>query len=218
MALAIFDLDNTLIGGDSDHLWGEFLVHHGHVDADYYRRENDRFYEEYQRGELNIHEWLTFQFKPLAEHSLEILQRWHQQFMIEAIEPIWLPKAEELVESHRSKGDTLLIITATNRFITTPIAERLDIPHLIATEPEMDESGYTGQVTGTPSYQAGKITRLHQWLEHQQISMEGSFFYSDSFNDLPLLEEVDHPVAVDPDDTLRAAAEKRGWKILSLRD
>ncbi len=217
MALAIFDLDNTLIGGDSDHLWGEFLVRHGHVDADFYRSENDRFYREYQNGTLNIHDWLDFQFQPLAAHSMETLQQWHQQFMQEEIEPIWLSKAEELVESHRNKGDTLLIITATNRFITEPIAEKLAIPHLIATEPEQIDGRYSGKVEGIPSYQEGKISRLNQWLEQQQISMEGSHFYSDSHNDLPLLEHVDHPVAVDPDETLRAAATERGWPILSLR-
>jgi HAD superfamily hydrolase (TIGR01490 family) len=217
MALAIFDLDNTLIGGDSDHLWGEFLVRHGHVDADFYRSENDRFYHEYQNGTLDIHEWLEFQFRPLAAHPLQTLQRWHQQFMQEEIEPIWLPKAEALVESHRSQGDTLLIITATNRFITAPIAQKLNIPHLIATEAEQTNGRYSGRVEGTPSYQGGKITRLNSWLAQQQLSMEGSHFYSDSHNDLPLLEHVDHPVAVDPDPILRATAAERGWSILSLR-
>lgn len=218
MALAIFDLDNTLIGGDSDHLWGEFLVRHGHVDADHYRSENDRFYREYQRGTLDIYEWLDFQFQPLAAHPLQTLQGWHQQFMREEIEPVWLPKAVELVESHRSRGDTLLIITATNRFITAPIAEKLNIPHLIATEPEMVDGAYSGKVDGTPSYQEGKITRLKSWLGAHQISMAGSTFYSDSHNDLPLLQYVDHPVAVDPDDTLRATATEHGWSILTLRD
>lgn len=217
MALAIFDLDNTLIGGDSDHLWGEFLVRHGHVDADFYRSENDRFYQQYQQGTLDIYEWLEFQFKPLAAHSMQTLLNWHQQFMREEIEPIWLPKAVDLVEHHREKGDTLLIITATNRFITEPIAEQLNIPHLIATEPEQINGRYSGRVTGLPSYQQGKITRLDEWLQQQQISMEGSSFYSDSHNDLPLLEHVDHPVAVDPDDTLRSTAIKQGWPILSLR-
>ena len=217
MALAIFDLDNTLIGGDSDHLWGEFLVRHGHVDADFYRSENDRFYQEYQNGTLNIYDWLDFQFKPLTSQSMDTLQQWHQQFMEEEIAPIWLPKAEALVASHRAKGDTLLIITATNRFVTAPIAEKLEIPHLIATELEMVDGGYSGKVEGTPSYQEGKITRLNQWLEQQQLSMEGSSFYSDSHNDLPLLEHVDHPVAVDPDPTLHDTATARGWPILTLR-
>ena len=218
MALTIFDLDNTLIGGDSDHLWGEFLVRHGHVDADFYRSENDRFYTEYQNGTLDIYEWLDFQFQPLAAHSMETLQQWHQQFMAEEIEPIWLAKAVALIESHRQQDDILLIITATNRFITEPIAQKLNIPHLIATEPEIIDGAYSGKVAGLPSYQAGKITRLNEWLEQQQISMEGSTFYSDSHNDLPLLEHVDHPVAVDPDETLRATANEQGWAILSLRD
>ncbi|MBT3472370.1 MAG: HAD family hydrolase [Gammaproteobacteria bacterium] len=218
MALTIFDLDNTLIGGDSDHLWGEFLVRHGHVDADFYRSENDRFYTEYQNGTLDIYEWLDFQFQPLAAHSMETLQQWHQQFMAEEIEPIWLAKAVALIESHRQQDDILLIITATNRFITEPIAQKLNIPHLIATEPEIIDGAYSGKVAGLPSYQAGKITRLNEWLKQQQISMEGSTFYSDSHNDLPLLEHVDHPVAVDPDETLRATANEQGWAILSLRD
>lgn len=218
MALAIFDLDNTLIGGDSDHLWGEFLVRHGHVDADHYRSENDRFYREYQNGTLDIYEWLDFQFQPLATHSMQTLQNWHQQFMVEEIEPIWLPRAVELVESHRQQGDTLLIITATNRFITEPIAAKLNIPHLIATEPERVDGAYSGKVDGLPSYQEGKITRLNAWLQQQAIDMAGSLFYSDSHNDLPLLEHVDHPIAVDPDDTLRATATQRGWSILSLRN
>ena len=218
MALTIFDLDNTLIGGDSDHLWGEFLVRHGHVDADFYRSENDRFYTEYQNGTLDIYEWLDFQFQPLAAHSMETLQQWHQQFMAEEIEPIWLAKAVALIEAHRQQDDILLIITATNRFITEPIAQKLNIPHLIATEPEIIDGAYSGKVAGLPSYQAGKITRLNEWLKQQQISMEGSTFYSDSHNDLPLLEHVDHPVAVDPDKTLRATANEQGWAILSLRD
>ncbi|MBT8007657.1 MAG: HAD family hydrolase [Gammaproteobacteria bacterium] len=218
MALTIFDLDNPLIGGDSDHLWGEFLVRHGHVDADFYRSENDRFYTEYQNGTLDIYEWLDFQFQPLAAHSMETLQQWHQQFMAEEIEPIWLAKAVALIESHRQQDDILLIITATNRFITEPIAQKLNIPHLIATEPEIIDGAYSGKVAGLPSYQAGKITRLNEWLKQQQISMEGSTFYSDSHNDLPLLEHVDHPVAVDPDETLRATANEQGWAILSLRD
>ncbi len=217
MALAIFDLDNTLIGGDSDHLWGEFLVRHGHVDADHYRRENDRFYREYQQGVLDIFEWLAFQFQPLASHPMQTLQDWHQQFMHEEIEPIWLPQAVELVESHRQQGDTLLIITATNRFITAPIADKLNIPNLIATEPRIVEGAYSGEVEGTPSYQEGKISRLDEWLEQHDVSMVGSHFYSDSHNDLPLLEHVDYPVAVDPDDTLRNIAAERGWPILSLR-
>ncbi|MBT3198103.1 MAG: HAD family hydrolase [Gammaproteobacteria bacterium] len=218
MALAIFDLDNTLIGGDSDHLWGVFLVRHGHVDADLYSRENNRFYTEYQQGTLDINEWLSFQFQPLVAQTTETLNQWHQQFMVEEIEPILLPKATALIQSHRDRGDTLLIITATNRFITAPIASLLNIPHLIATNPQMVDGQYSGKVDGLPSYQGGKITRLEQWREQNPISMSGSYFYSDSHNDLPLLEHVDHPVAVDPDEPLRATAAERGWPILSLRN
>ncbi|HIJ25334.1 MAG: HAD family hydrolase [Gammaproteobacteria bacterium] len=217
MALAIFDLDNTLIGGDSDHLWGEFLVRHGHVDKDFYRRENDRFYAQYVAGTLDIEEWLSFQFAPLAAQDMATLKRWHQQFMLEEIQPIMLPKAEELIESHRTKGDTLLVITATNHFITAPIVERLGIPHLIATIPEQLNGAFTGQVDGLPSYQQGKITRLEAWLKEHPLSMEGSTFYSDSHNDLPLLKQVEFAVAVDPDEILRETAQQHNWPILSLR-
>ncbi len=217
MALTLFDLDNTLIGGDSDHLWGEFLVRHGHVEETFYRRENDRFYAEYQRGVLNIHEWLEFQLKPLTGQSMSILKQWHRQFMEEDIEPILLPKAFELIEHHRNRGDQLLIVTATNRFITAPIANRLAIPELIATEPEMINDQFSGKTVGTPSYQQGKISRLEEWLKEHSVSLADSTFYSDSHNDLPLLEYVEHPVAVDPDATLREMASARGWPILSLR-
>ena len=217
MALAIFDLDNTLIGGDSDHLWGEFLVRHGHVDKDFYRRENDRFYAQYVAGTLDIEEWLSFQFAPLAAQDMATLKRWHQQFMLEEIQPIMLPKAEELIESHRTKGDTLLVITATNHFITAPIVERLGIPHLIATIPEQLNGAFTGQVDGLPSYQQGKITRLEACLKEHPLSMEGSTFYSDSHNDLPLLKQVEFAVAVDPDEILRETAQQHNWPILSLR-
>ena len=218
MTLAIFDLDNTLIGGDSDHAWGEFLVEQGVVDANVYREANDRFYEDYKAGALNIFEYLEFALAPLAEHDPEALHQWREQFVREKIQPLMLPKAAALVAEHRSKGDTLLIITATNRFVTEPIAEALDIPHLIATEPEHIDGRYTGKVAGTPSFQEGKIHRLQDWLQEHQIDMQGSYFYSDSHNDLPLLEQVSFPVAVDPDDTLRATSEQRGWPIITLRD
>ena len=138
--------------------------------------------------------------------------------MASKIEPNILPKAEELLARHRTKGDTLLIITATNRFITAPIAERLGVDHLIAVNPEVKEGRYTGRVSGIPSYREGKVTRLEKWLEDQDLTMEGAWFYSDSHNDLPLLEIVEHPVAVDPDDTLREIAKERQWRIMSLRD
>ncbi|HAO00373.1 MAG TPA: HAD-IB family hydrolase, partial [Halomonas sp.] len=207
MSLAIFDLDNTLLSIDSDHAWGEFLVEQGAVDPVAYREANERFLADYNAGTLDMAAFLEMALKPLAENTPEQLAAWHQQFMASKIEPHILPKAEELLARHRTKGDTLLIITATNRFITGPIAERLGVDDLIAVEPEMVDGRYTGRVDGVPSYREGKVIRLQAWLEAQDITMDGAWFYSDSHNDLPLLEKVDHPVAVDPDDTLRKVAE-----------
>ncbi len=218
MSLAIFDLDNTLLSIDSDHAWGEFLVEQGAVDPVAYREANERFLADYNAGTLDMAAFLEMALKPLAENTPEQLAAWHQQFMASKIEPHILPKAEELLARHRTKGDTLLIITATNRFITGPIAERLGVDNLIAVEPEMVNGRYTGRVDGVPSYREGKVIRLQAWLEAQDITMDGAWFYSDSHNDLPLLEKVDHPVAVDPDDTLRKVAEERHWRIMSLRD
>ena len=218
MSLAIFDLDNTLLSIDSDHAWGEFLLEQGAVDAVAYREANDRFKADYDAGRLDMMAFLEVALKPLADNSMEQLAAWHQQFMASKIEPHILPKAEELLARHRTKGDTLLIITATNSFITGPIAERLGVDDLIAVEPEMIDGRYTGRVDGVPSYREGKVTRLQAWLEAQDLTMDGAWFYSDSHNDLPLLEKVEHPVAVDPDDTLRQVAEERNWRIMSLRD
>ncbi|WP_404375086.1 HAD family hydrolase [Vreelandella aquamarina] len=218
MSLAIFDLDNTLLSIDSDHAWGEFLLEQGAVDPVAYREANERFMADYNAGTLDMAAFLEMALKPLAENTPEQLAAWHQQFMASKIEPHILPKAEELLARHRTKGDTLLIITATNRFITGPIAERLGVDHLIAVDPEMIDGRYTGRVDGVPSYREGKVTRLQAWLENQEVTLDGAWFYSDSHNDLPLLEEVDHPVAVDPDDTLRQIAEERNWRIMSLRD
>ena len=209
MSLAIFDLDNTLLSIDSDHAWGEFLVEQGAVDPVAYREANERFLADYNAGTLDMAAFLEMALKPLAENTPEQLAAWHQQFMASKIEPHILPKAEELLARHRTKGDTLLIITATNRFITGPIAERLGVDDLIAVEPEMVDGRYTGRVDGVPSYREGKVIRLQAWLEAQDLTMDGAWFYSDSHNDLPLLEKVDHPVAVDPDDTLRKVAEER---------
>lgn len=218
MGLAIFDLDNTLLGGDSDHLWGEFLIEQGLVDADHHRTQNDRFYADYQRGDLDIFAYLAFALQPLAGKTQEQLAPLHHRFMADKIAPILLPKADDLVASHRAQGDTLLIITATNRFITAPIAAALGIPNLLASEPEMVDGRYTGRATGVPCFQEGKVTRLRQWLEARDSQWaEGSHFYSDSINDLPLLQAVDHPVAVDPDPRLRAHAEQHGIPIISLR-
>ncbi|MBN8412178.1 MULTISPECIES: HAD family hydrolase [Halomonas] len=218
MSLAIFDLDNTLLSIDSDHAWGEFLLEQGAVDPVAYREANDRFKADYDAGRLDMMAFLEVALKPLADNSMEQLAAWHQQFMVSKIEPNILPLAEELIARHRTRGDTLLIITATNRFITAPIAERLGIDELIAVEPEIQDGRYTGRVSGTPSFQQGKVTRLQQWLDTRDDTLDGAWFYSDSHNDLPLLEMIDHPVAVDPDPALREVAEARGWKIISLRD
>lgn len=217
MALALFDLDNTLLGGDSDYLWGRFLVEQGIVDGESYERENRAYYEQYKAGTLNIQEFLAFSLRPLAEHPPERLHAWREQFIARLIDPIILPDARALVERHRKQGDTPVIITATNRFVTAPIAARFGIDHLIATEVEMDGDRYTGRSTGIPCFQNGKVARLQEWLNAQQADLDGSWFYSDSHNDLPLLEQVAHPVAVDPDDTLAHHARARGWPIMSLR-
>jgi HAD superfamily hydrolase (TIGR01490 family) len=217
MALALFDLDNTLLDGDSDYLWGCFLVEHGIVDGETYQKENQRFYDQYLDGSLDIYEFLRFQLRPLATHKVDQLQQWREQFLNHKIDPILLPKAQELLEKHRRQGDQLLIITATNRFITGPIAERFGVSHLLATELEMRDGEYTGGVSGTPCFQNGKIDHLQAWLHERGQNLEGSWFYSDSHNDQPLLELVDHPVAVDPDDKLATLARQRGWPVISLR-
>jgi len=217
LALAIFDLDNTLLAGDSDYLWGTFLTERGIVDGEEFERENERFYREYKEGCLDIFEFLRFSFRPLRDNRLEDLERYRKDFLREKIEPIILPAARALVERHRTTGDELLIITATNEFVTAPIAEHLGIPNLIATIPEKANGRFTGNVTGTPSFQAGKVERLLEWLQEAGVGLAGSSFYSDSHNDVPLLERVDHPVAVDPDDHLRRHARARGWPIISLR-
>jgi len=217
--LAIFDLDNTLIGGDSDHAWGEFLVEREQVDGERYRSANDRFLEDYQRGELDIFAYLEFALEPLAQLSRGQLNNLQRAFMQEVVSEIWLPRAEELISRHRREGHHIMIITATNRFVVGPIAARLGVDTLLATEPEEVEGRFTGRVVGEPCYRGGKVVRLRQWLAHNP-GYDGSekWFYSDSINDLPLLQQVDHPVAVDPDARLRAEAEARGWPVISLRD
>lgn len=218
MALAIFDLDNTLLAGDSDHLWGQYLVDNKIVDAEVYERENERFYREYREGNLDIFEFLAFSLAPLAEHSLEELYSWRYDFVEKTIKPIIATAAYDLVEKHRQQEDTLLIITATNRFVTEPISKLFGVENLLATDPEKTDTGYTGKVDGTPCFQEGKIERLNSWLEKSGENMSGSIFYSDSHNDLPLLEKVDHPVAVDPDDKLLVYATEANWPIISLRN
>jgi len=217
MALAIFDLDNTLIAGDSDYLWGEFLVQNGYVDGEDFAKQNDRFYQDYQSGSLDIMAYQRFALKPLSEQSMDTLADWHKQFMQTFIDPILLPKAQQLVNKHKKQGDRLLIITATNTFITRPIGMRYGITELLGTEGEIIDNRYTGEVSGTPTFQQGKVTRLNEWLEEQGETLEGSYFYSDSHNDLPLLEIVDFPVVVDADDTLSAIAKEKAWPAISLR-
>lgn len=213
MTLALFDLDNTLLSGDSDYEWGCFLVRQGLVDAEAYETANRKFYEQYQQGVLDIHAFSAFSFKPLSEHSMEHLAALHQTFMATVIEPLMGETARNTVEHHRRLGHTLMIITATNSFITRPIAAAFGIPNLLATEPRIVNGRYTREIEGTPCFQAGKVTRLQQWLATRDASLAGSYFYSDSHNDLPLLEMVDNPVAVNPDATLHTLATARGWPI-----
>lgn len=218
MKLAIFDLDNTLIANDSDYLWGQFMVDQGIVDKDLYETTNAKFYDDYRLGQLDMVEFLNFALKPLAAHATEQLYQWRAKFISEVIEPLVLPKAQALVNEHREQGDALLIITATNRFITEPIAGLYGIQELLATEPEMQNGAYTGKFVGIPCFQSGKVDRLNAWLvANPHISLDDSWFYSDSHNDLPLLSKVTHPVAVDPDQTLREHALEQQWPIISLR-
>ena len=217
MDLAIFDLDNTLLAGDSDYLWGQFLGENGYVDAEAHQNEHDRYYQDYLEGNLDINVFLEFQFRPLAENDMKTILSWREHFLDEKIRPVMLPKAIDLIEDHRNMGHKLMIITATNSFITIPIAELFNIDDLIASEPEMNNSEFTGKLSGTPSYAEGKVTRYEQWLQENNFEVSTSWFYSDSHNDIPLLNMVTHPIAVDPDDALKAEAEKRDWPIMSLR-
>ncbi len=217
MRLALFDLDNTLLAGDSDHAWGDYLCERGILDGVAYKARNDAFYQDYLAGRLDIRDYLNFCLEILGRTEMVQLEQWHREFMRDCIEPIILAKGEALLEKHRAAGDRLVIITATNRFVTGPIAARLGVETLLATECEMQDGRYTGRTTDVPCYQEGKVTRLERWLGETGLSLEGSYFYSDSRNDLPLLERVSHPVAVDPDPILRAEAEKRGWPVISLR-
>ena len=217
MALAIFDLDNTLIANDSDFLWGEFLIEKGYVDAEEFATKNAQFYEDYKSGNLDIFAYQRFALKPLSKQSMNTLKQWHADFMRSVIEPIVLPKALALVEKHKKQGDRVIIITATNTFITRPIGQRYGIDELLGTEGEIKNGRYTGQVFGTPTFQEGKVTRLNEWLAKENESLAGSYFYSDSHNDLPLLKKVDHPVVVDGDEKLLAFAKQAGWPAISLR-
>lgn len=217
MALAIFDLDNTLIAGDSDYLWGRYLVARGILDDATYDSENERFYQQYLDGSLNIDEFLRFQLAPLARYPRTQLDQWRADFIATRIEPLLLSEAHALLDRHRVAGDRLMIITATNRFITEPIAALYGVDILLATEPASEKGEFTGDVEGIPCFQAGKVERLTAWLEAHGENLAGSHFYSDSHNDLPLLSRVEHPVAVDPDQRLRTHAAAHGWPIISLR-
>lgn len=220
MNLALFDLDNTLLHGDSDYEWGQFLVDAGVLDRDAYEAQNAAFYDQYKAGTLDIHEFLGFALRPLAAHTAEDLHRWHGEFMQRRILPMIGEPARALVRRHRDAGDLCAIVTATNSFVTRPIAETFGVPHLVATEPESAGGRFTGRVAGLPCFRDGKIARVEAWLAGLGRTL-GSFpesaFYSDSHNDLPLLERVTRPVAVDPDDTLAAEARRRAWPIISLR-
>jgi len=220
MKLALFDLDNTLLAGDSDFQWAQFLIEQQVLDREVYEARNVEFYEQYKSGTLDIHEFLNFQLKPLSRHSRKQLNEWRNSFIEQKITPLIAPGAHELIARHQAEKDLCIIITATNSFVTAPIARMLGVDHLIATEPELENGEFTGRVTGIPSFREGKITRLEQWLDTHNLtwlSFLQSWFYSDSLNDLPLLKKVTHPVAVDPDATLHEYAQKNGWRIISLR-
>ena len=217
MRLALFDLDNTLLGGDSDHAWGDYLCERGILDGAAYKARNDAFYQDYLAGTLNLTDYLNFSLEILGRTEMAQLDEWHRDFMRDCIEPLMLPKALALIAKHREAGDKLVVITATNRFVTGPIAARLGVETLLATEVEMIDGRYTGHSFDVPCFKEGKVTRLNRWLEENGYDLHDSYFYSDSMNDLPLLEQVTHPVVVDPDPRLHEEAKRRGWKEISLR-
>lgn len=217
MKLALFDLDNTLLAGDSDFEWAQFLIDRGVLDREVYEARNQDFYDQYKAGTLDIREFLDFQLKPLSRHPRKVLDAWHADYMKQRIAPMIRDSARALVARHRD--EVRVIITATNSFVTAPIARAFGIEHLIATEPEVRNGEYTGGVSGTPCFREGKVERLEAWLAERGENIKSvlkSTFYSDSHNDLPLLEQVGNPVAVDPDAALRAHAESRGWPVISL--
>ena len=219
MRLTIFDLDNTLLAGDSDFQWGQFLIEQGVLTRETHEARNLEFYEDYKRGTLDIDAFLAFQLKPLSQYPRAQLDAWHAAYMESKIRPMMTEKAVALIEKHRAQGDLLMIITATNSFVTAPIAQAFGIEHLIGTTPEEVDGTFTGRASGVPSFQQGKITRLEQWLAERGKTLADyeSTFYSDSRNDLPLLQLVDHPVAVDPDPVLLDYATAQHWPIISLR-
>jgi HAD superfamily hydrolase (TIGR01490 family) len=218
--LALFDLDNTLLNGDSDFEWAQFLIEQGVLDRELFEAKNLAFYEQYKAGTLDIYEFLDFQLKPLSRHARKVLNGWRDDFMQRKVRGMMTVPAQELVARHRAAEDVCIIITATNSFVTSPIAREFGVEHLIATEPEEKDGEFTGGVSGVPCFREGKITRLESWLAQRGWgwdSFADSFFYSDSLNDLPLLAKVNNPIAVDPDATLRKHAEQHGWRILTLR-
>lgn len=218
--LALFDLDNTLLAGDSDYNWSLFLIAEGLLDAKTHHDRNEQFYADYKNGSLDIFAFLKFQLKPLSEHPKTFLDELHKKYMQQVIKPMMTVKAQDLVNKHQAQGDLCVIITATNSFVTKPIATAFGIEHLIGSDPEMIDGQYTGNVAGVPSFQAGKITRINLWLAERGKSLsdfETSYFYSDSHNDLPLMKLVTNPVAVDADETLTAYAQEQAWPQMSLR-
>ena len=218
--LVLFDLDNTLLAGDSDYSWSLFLINEGLLDAKIHHDRNEQFYLDYKNGNLDIVKFLEFQLRPLSQHPKKFLDQLHVKFMKQVIRPMMMQKAQDLVDQHKAQGDLCLVITATNSFVTKPIAEAYGVEYLIGTEPEMVAGEYTGGVTGVPSFQQGKVIRINEWLEargQQLTDFKVSYFYSDSHNDLPLMKLVSHPVAVDPDPTLAAYATEHDWLQISLR-
>ena len=217
MKLALFDLDHTLLDGDSDSLWGRFLVKQGVLDPEAYARAHTRYSAEYRAGRLDIHEFLAFGLKPLAEHEPACLEAWRERFVAEWVVPRIPAASRALLAEHAGAGHMNLIVTATNRFLTAPIAAELGVEHLLASEPEHDGRRYTGRLTGTPCFREGKVLKFESWLRETGIRAEETWFYSDSHNDLPLLAQVQHPVAVNPDEILAETARARGWPVLSIR-
>ncbi len=218
--LALFDLDNTLLSGDSDYEWGQYLIDQGVLDRDEYETRNKVFFEQYKAGSLDIHAYLRFALGTLARHTPEALEGWLESFIETRIRPMIGAPALALARRHLDAGDLCAVVTATNSFVTAPIAREFGIAHLIATEPERDGRRFTGAVSGTPCFREGKIVRVRAWLQALGATLEGferSTFYSDSLNDLPLLRLVTQPVAVDPDDALAAEAARCGWQVISLR-
>ena len=220
MNLAIFDLDNTLLDGDSDYNWGLYLVKKGYLDEGEYKEQNQKFFEEYQAGKLDIFAFAEFQFRFLKNNTRKFLNDVRSDYINEIIKPMILKKAVDLVNQHKEAGDRLLIITATNSFITKPIGELFGIDELIGTDPEEHLGEFTGKVKGTPSFKEGKVTRLFDWLDEKNLKLadfEKTFFYSDSHNDLALLEVVTNPVVVNGDKILLGKAQEKNWPTLNLK-